>query len=67
MRLADTGSLVEKDGWYDVGSEHRIKVSGARPRVRTIAGKKELLVQVFVHAKFDITYRWNKELLEPVK
>jgi len=62
LRVADSGPLTERDGWYDVGGKMKIKITGAEPVVRQINGHRELLVMIPGDTDLEITYRWQSPL-----
>lgn len=62
FRVADTGSLAEVDGWFDIGNKMKIRIEGADTTIRQSGGKKELLVPITSQSDITITYRWNEPL-----
>jgi len=58
FRIADTGPLIENGGWYDAGSNLKIRVQGATPEVRKW-GRPQLIVPVAADQKLEITYAWT--------
>lgn len=62
LRLADTGSQKEENGWFDIGSNMKIKIEGADPITRKSGGKNELLALISDNSTLTITYRWNNPL-----
>lgn len=71
FRLADTGSLEKNEaGWHPVDSKLWLKVEGAEPVVRSVDGKKELLVPIEAAAperRLTVTYWWQTEIGGRVK
>ncbi|MCB1092173.1 MAG: hypothetical protein KDL87_11610 [Verrucomicrobiae bacterium] len=66
FRLADTGSLEKNEtGWHPVSDKLWLKAEGAEPVVRTVDGKKELLLPVDSGSPehtFTVTYWWQTEI-----
>ncbi|NNE90916.1 MAG: hypothetical protein HKN23_04655 [Verrucomicrobiales bacterium] len=68
FRLVENGPLEEKDGgWLDTGRKVWIKVEGAEPTIRTVEGKKEVLVPVSAGDEFTVTYRYTSPIGGKVK
>jgi azurin len=71
FRIADTGSLEKNEaGWHPVDDKLWIKIGGAEPVVRSVAGRKELLVPIEAAApekRFTVTYWWQTEIGGRVK
>ena len=62
LRLADSGSQTNTDGWIDVGGELKVRVVGAEAVTRKVGEKSETLVPVAGGSALTITYRWNSPL-----
>lgn len=65
LRLADTGSQEEKDGWINIGQNMKIEIQGADPVTRQVEGKTETLIPVSGDSTIKVTYRWNNPLKKP--
>ncbi len=64
FRIADSGSLEGKNGWYDVSGPVKLKVEGAEAIIRESEGKKELLLKVAANQEIHITYWWPVPVLK---
>jgi len=62
FRVADSGSQSVTDGWIDVGSDLKIRVTGAETVTRKAGDKSETLVPVAPGSTLTLTYRWNTAL-----
>ncbi len=62
LRVADTGSLKNENGWFDVGQGLKVKVEGGDTTTRKAGDHEELLVPVAATTTLTLTYRWNAPL-----
>lgn len=62
FRVANTGSLKNENGWFDVGQGLKVKVEGGEPTTRKSGDREELLVPISTGSALTLTYRWNAPL-----